>query len=58
MKENSQRRLNNNNVPIKHTQGSLVSSQGLRYPVSCLRDTETPTRWKKLTTCDQTIART
>ena len=29
-KENSQRRLNNNNVIIKHSQGPLVLSQGLR----------------------------
>ena len=28
-KENSQRRLNNNNVVIKHSQGPLVLSQGL-----------------------------
>ena len=28
-KENSQRRLNNNNVVIKHSQGHLVFSQGL-----------------------------
>ena len=29
-KENSQRRLNNNNVIIKHSQGPLVLSQGLK----------------------------
>ena len=28
-KENSQRRLNNNNVVFKHSRGLLVSSQGL-----------------------------
>ena len=28
-KENSQRKLNNNNVVIKHSQGLLVLSQGL-----------------------------
>ena len=28
-KENSQRRLNNNNIVIKHSQGLLVPSQGL-----------------------------
>ena len=28
-KENSQRRLNNNDVVIKHSQGPLVLSQGL-----------------------------
>ena len=28
-KENSQRRPNNNNVVIKHSQGPLVPSQGL-----------------------------
>ena len=28
-KENSQRRLNNNSVVIKHSQGDLVLSQGL-----------------------------
>ena len=27
--ENSQRKLNNNNVVLKHSQGPLVSSQGL-----------------------------
>ena len=46
-KENSQRRLNNNNVVIKHSQGPLVLSQGLGiifwvYPVSCLTDTKAP----------------
>ena len=29
-KENSQRRPNNNNVVIKHSQGPLVPSQGLQ----------------------------
>ena len=29
VKENSQRRLNNNNVVIKHSQGSLALPQGL-----------------------------
>lgn len=43
-----------NNLVIKHSQGHLIPSQGLSRwfqpcPMSCLIETETPTKWKKLT---------
>ena len=45
---------NNNSLVTKQSQGSLFPPQGLQYseprPVSCLIDTETPTKWKNLTT--------
>ena len=39
-KENHQRKLNNNNLVIKHNQGPLALSEP--HPLSCLIDTKTP----------------
>ena len=47
---------NSNSLSIKESQGPLVPFKGYReysepYPVNCFANTESPTRWKKLTAC-------
>ena len=61
-KENSQARQNNNTSAIKQSQGPSVPPQGLQrifgaISLSSFADTETPTRWKKLTACSPQACR-
>ena len=56
-KENSQTSQTNNTSASRQSQGPLFSSSSrssilfCALYVNCLADTETPTRWRKLTVC-------